>query len=86
MEIGKCPDYAEALRGLWPPSDVVLSEVGDEGIRFPFTGGDATWGCVNPLFLFPLALERKSSPIIRRRPPRLFLHVNLRSSQRRRRG
>jgi hypothetical protein len=54
--IGRCLDYAEALRELWPPSVVVPSVAGGEGIRLPFTGGDATWGCVNPHFLFPLAL------------------------------
>ena len=54
--IGRCPGYAEALRGLWPPSVVVPSVAGGEGIRLPFAGGDATWGCVNPHF-FSLAIE-----------------------------
>src|SRR2546422_2697805 len=80
------PDYAEALCELWPPSVVVPSVAGGEGIRLSFAGG---WRFVGmrqpPLFLFPLTLQRKSSPIIWRRPPRLFPHIDLRAAQRRRR-
>jgi hypothetical protein len=52
MAPGRCMDYAEALRELWPPSVAVPSVPEDEKICLPFTGGYAKWGCVTPHFYF----------------------------------